>query len=169
VISVKFLGDNNVIEFWVAQFLTAIDRWLSKNPSPKLQGVLFLDEADMYLPAKKEPATKWPMENLLKRARSGGLGLMLATQSPGDLDYKCRENVRNWFLGRIQQDTALRKLKTVFDTRNDLVSKLPGQATGTFMLVRDGQPIQLTCGRSTLRTEQLPQDEILSAARQSKK
>ena len=44
------------------------------------------DEADLYLPAQSKPATKAPMEGLLKRARAAGIGLMLATQSPGDLD-----------------------------------------------------------------------------------
>ncbi len=36
---------------------------------------------------------------------------MLATQSPGDLDYKCRENVRNWFVGLVKEPRALEKLK----------------------------------------------------------
>ena len=46
-----------------------------------------------------------------KRARSAGLGIMLATQSPGDLDYKSRDQITSWFIGRVREDTALRKLQ----------------------------------------------------------
>jgi DNA helicase HerA-like ATPase len=53
-----------------------------------LQAVLPCDEADRYLPARRQPSTKAPMEDLLKRACSAGLGVFLATQSPGDFDYK---------------------------------------------------------------------------------
>ena len=53
-------------------------------------------------PAVGKPATKGPMEGLLKRARSAGIGLFLATQSPGDLDYKCRDQILTWLLGRVQ-------------------------------------------------------------------
>ena len=56
-----------------------------------------------YLPAVGKPATKEPMENLLRRARSAGLGLLLATQSPGDFDYKCRDNIRTWFVGQVKE------------------------------------------------------------------
>ena len=74
-----------------------------RTPSPTLQAVLFLDEADQYLPATSKPPTKGPLESLLKRGRSAGLGVMLATQSPGDLDYKGRDNLRAWLVGRVQE------------------------------------------------------------------
>ena len=165
MISTKFLRDMAAVEFWIAQFLVAVERWMSRNPSDRLQGVLLFDEADIYLPATRQPATKSPMENLLKRARSAGLGMLLATQSPGDFDYKCRENIRAWFLGRIKEDTALRKLKAAFDSRADLVNRLGGQETGEFILVRDGQPTPLNADRSVLDTRQLTEDRILELAR----
>jgi DNA helicase HerA-like ATPase len=165
IISTKFLGDNSTVDFWMSQFLTALDRWVNKHPKAALQALLLLDEADVYLPANRQPATKWPMENLLKRARAAGLGIMLATQSPGDLDYKCRENIRSWFLGRVQQETALRKLRTVFDARSDMISRLQGQAQGQFVLARDGQPESFKSNRSALNTVVLEEEQILRLAR----
>jgi energy-coupling factor transporter ATP-binding protein EcfA2 len=169
IISTKFLGDNSRILFWVSQLLLETNRWASQHPASQLQAALLFDEADMYLPATSKPATKQPMEDLLKRARSAGVGVMLATQSPGDLDYKCRENVRTWCVGRIKEDNALRRVRPMFaEARVDADAKLPAQKQGQFHVLRDGQVQQLKADRSVMRTEQLPEDEILRLARQTR-
>src|SRR5262249_30797194 len=111
IVSTKFLGDAPTTLFWVAQLLLDAARWTGRHPSPRLQAAILFDEADLYLPATSQPATKQPLENLLRRARSAGLGLLLATQSPGDLDYKCRDNIRSWFVGRIAQPVAIAKMR----------------------------------------------------------
>ncbi|ATB34187.1 helicase HerA-like domain-containing protein [Melittangium boletus] len=170
IISTKFLGGNQQVLFWVSQLLMETHRWASQNPSSQLQAVLLFDEADLYLPAVGKPATKQPMENLLRRARSAGLGLMLATQSPGDLDYKCRENVRTWLVGRVTEETALKKLKPMFANGRggDGTQKLATQQMGRFHLQREGQPVQqLKADRNVILTEQLSEDEILRLARQT--
>jgi energy-coupling factor transporter ATP-binding protein EcfA2 len=165
IISTKFLGDNANIEFWVAQLLLEIARWSSKHPLPHLQAVILFDEADLYLPAQRKPATKEPMENLLKRARSAGVALFLASQSPGDFDYKCRDNLRSWFLGRITQQTSLAKMKPILsDYPGDLSAKLPSQQRGQFLFAREGQVTPLSGQRSLIETEQLAEEEILSLA-----
>lgn len=166
IISTKFLRDESQALFWVAQLLLAIGRWSGKNPRDRLQAVVMFDEADLYLPAMKQPATKAPMENLLKRSRSAGLGVMLATQSPGDLDYRCRDNIRTWFLGRIKEPTALAKLKPMADSvPGDMLSRLPEQSTGEFCVIgeKKGQPFR--AARSALDTEQIPDEELLVLAR----
>lgn len=166
IISTKFLRDESQALFWVAQLLLAISRWSARNPKDRLQAVVMFDEADLYLPAMKQPATKAPMENLLKRSRSAGLGVMLATQSPGDLDYRCRDNIRTWFLGRIKEPTALAKLKPMVESApGDMLSKLPEQSTGEFCVVgeKKGQPFR--AARSALDTEQIPDEELLVLAR----
>ena len=117
VIYTGFLGDNENILFWVAQFLSEALRFCQRNPNDELQAVVMFDEADLYIPANAKPATAEPLQSLLKRARSAGLGLMLATQSPGDLDYKSRDQITSWFIGRVREDTALRKLKAAFQRR----------------------------------------------------
>jgi DNA helicase HerA-like ATPase len=128
--------------------------------------VLLFDEADIYLPAgTKQPATKAPMEDLLKRARSAGVGVFLATQSPGDLDYKCKENVRTWLIGRVKEPRAIEKLKPMLEATNGSVTdKLAGQETGKFYLVRESRVTAVRSDASFMRTEQLPEKEIAELA-----
>ena len=90
---------------------------------------------------------------------------MLASQSPGDFDYKCRENVRNWFLGRVKEDTALNKMRPMLkEARMDIAAKLPGLETGQFFVVREGQVESLAAARSLVVAEQLSEMEILRLA-----
>lgn len=169
VISTKFLGDNARILFWVSQLLLSLTRWVARTPSPRLQAVVMFDEADVYLPAQSQPATKAPMENLLRRARSGGLGLFLATQSPGDLDYKCRDNIRSWFVGRVTQTVALDKMKPLLsDARVNIATKIPAQRVGEFHLLQDGKPTAFRAHQAVLRTDQVPENEILLLAARRK-
>ncbi len=165
VISTRFLGDATV-DFWVAQLLLNLSRWIGKRPSGELQAVFLFDEADQYLPATRQPATKAPMENLLRRARSAGVGLFLATQSPGDFDYKCRDTIRTWLVGRVKEAVALNKLKPMFsESKIDVAAKLPTQGTGQFYLMREKEVCGLQTQPSFLTTEQLPEDRILELAR----
>ncbi len=165
IISTKFLGGTQDVQFWVSQLLVELAHWANRQPSKSLQAVLLFDEADQYLPAMRQPPTKEPMENLLKRARSAGIGLFLASQSPGDFDYKCRDNIRTWFVGKIKEDTSVNKLKPMFsESRLDVAKKLPTQEIGQFHVLRDGSVTRLKATRSLLNTEQLPEDEILALA-----
>jgi DNA helicase HerA-like ATPase len=169
VVSTRFLGDSAKVDFWVSQLLVAVSRWCAKSPQPRLQAVFLFDEADVYLPAgTKQPATKAPMEDLLKRARSAGVGVFLATQSPGDLDYKCKENVRTWLIGRVKEPRALEKLKPMLAAaKGDVTDKLAGQATGEFYLVRESSVTAVRSDESLIRTEQLAEKEIVELARLS--
>jgi DNA helicase HerA-like ATPase len=108
------------------------------------------------------------MENLLKRSRSAGLGLMLATQSPGDFDYKCRDNIRAWFIGRVKERNSLEKMKPMLsDARVDFTAKIPNQGTGEFHVVREGKVERIKADSSALATEQLSDDELLRLAARS--
>jgi energy-coupling factor transporter ATP-binding protein EcfA2 len=168
IISTKFLGTNQDVLFWVSQLLMTLGRWISKSPAAegKLQAVILFDEADLYLPAVRQPATKEPMEHLLKRARSAGLGLLLATQSPGDLDYKCRDNIRTWFAGQVKEANSIAKMKPMLsDCRVDVASRLPAQEPGEFHLIRDGDVTALKTHPSAVDPRQIPEDEIIKLAR----
>ncbi len=167
VVNTQFLGDAGTTEFWVAQFLLAVGRWQSKNPTRdgSLQAVFLFDEADLYLPAVGKPATKGPMESLLKRSRSAGVGLFLATQSPGDFDYKCRDQVLTWLVGRVKEPVAIQKLRPMLDAgRPDAADKLAGQAAGEFYLVREGDVQPVRADRNLIPTSQLPEGRILALA-----
>lgn len=166
IVSTKFLPDAGVIDFWVSRLLIELTRWSSKHPSAKLQAIVMLDEADIYLPAQTKPATKQPMQDLLKRARSAGVGIFLATQSPGDLDYKCRDNITSWFVGKISEKTALDKMKPLLsEYRSNPASKLAGAHPGEFFVLAEGNVAELKAERSLMNTAQLGEDEIISAAR----
>ncbi len=127
-----------------------VGRWASKHPSSELQAVFLFDEADMYLPAQRQPATKGPMEDLRKRARSAGIGLLLASQSPGDFDYKCRDNIHTWSIGKIKEPRALEK------------------QTGHFHLLQQGQVTGLRTDLALVPPKQLPGEEILELAKASR-
>jgi DNA helicase HerA-like ATPase len=126
------------------------------------------DEADLYLPAVRQPASKEPIEHLLRRGRSAGLGLFLATQSPGDFDYRCRDNIRTWFVGQVKEANSLAKMKPMLsECRGDVAARLPGQTTGQFHLIRDGVVTSLGAYPSAVEPRQIPEDEILSLARRT--
>ncbi|MEM7620655.1 MAG: DUF87 domain-containing protein [Pseudomonadota bacterium] len=162
IIYTGFLGDNENIMFWVAQFLSEALRFCQRNPNEDLQAVIMFDEADLYIPANSKPATKEPLESLLKRARSAGVGIMLATQSPGDLDYKSRDQITSWFIGKVREDTALRKLKAAFssDTGIDPATALPSQKVGQFHLIQEGVVKPIMADRSLIKADQVPFDQI---------
>jgi DNA helicase HerA-like ATPase/energy-coupling factor transporter ATP-binding protein EcfA2 len=166
IVSTKFLPDSGVIDFWVSRLLIELTRWSSRHPSPKLQAIVMLDEADIYLPAQTKPATKQPVQDLLKRARSAGVGVFLATQSPGDLDYRCRDNITSWFVGKISEKTALDKMKPLLSAyKANPSAKLAAAKTGDFFLLAETNVTELKAERSLMNTEQLAEEEIISAAR----
>jgi len=170
IIYTGFLGDNENILFWVSQFLSEALRFCQRNPNDDLQAVVMFDEADLYIPANAKPATAEPLQSLLKRARSAGLGIMLATQSPGDLDYKSRDQITSWFIGRVREDTALRKLKAAFQSESGLdpAAVLPGQTVGEFHLVQEGLVRAVKAQRSLISAEQVPFDRIEQLAHETK-
>ena len=170
IICTHFLPDDASRDFWLAQFFIALGQWCGSHPQPQLQAVLFLDEADAYLPATRTPATKPPLEHLLRRARSAGLGLLLATQSPGDFDYRCRENITTWFFGRITQERALQKIRPMIEQQgaSHVMDRLSKMDRGEFYLVTaNGSPVMLRSQPSLIRTQQLSHEEIRNLACQN--
>jgi hypothetical protein len=95
---------------------------------------------------------------------------MLATQSPGDLDYKSRDQITSWFIGRVREDTALRKLRAAFQSESGLdpAVVLPGQTVGEFHLVQEGLVRPMRAQRSLISAEQVPFDRIEQLARETK-
>lgn len=166
VISTKFLGDPTRVQFWVAQFLVQVTRWAVRNPSAtRIRALLMFDEADLYLPAVSIPATKQPMENLLRRGRSAGISIMLATQSPGDFDYKCRDNIKTWLVGRITQQVAIKKMAAMLaEQRSDISGKLATRKTGEFFLLNGASVTSFTGHLPVFEPEQLSDGDILALA-----
>jgi energy-coupling factor transporter ATP-binding protein EcfA2 len=165
IVSTKFLGDNIRIQAWVAHLLVELGRWCVRSPRPTLQAVIMLDEADLYMPAgASKPPSKEPLQDLLKRARSGGLGVILSTQSPGDLDYRSREQINTWFVGRVAEQRSVDKLKPLFERKPAAAGKLGDLHPGHFLLLQDAKVAEIERVPSLLVTEQVPDTQILELA-----
>lgn len=157
IISTRYLSGVNSM-FWLNRFFNEMSGWINRNPSSDLQGVVFLDEADIYMPANRSSGVKVVLEGLLRRGRSGGLGMMLATQSPGDMDYKCRENIRSWFVGLLKELNSLGKIESIIGNFKSEVSRL---CVGEFIGITEGYSGKFNGELSKLTTMQYSEDEIL--------
>jgi hypothetical protein len=91
--------------FFVSMLLNEILAWMrSQAGTSSLRAILYMDEIFGYFPPVKNPPSKAPLLTLLKQARAFGLGVVLSTQNPVDLDYKGLSNTGSWFIGRLQTD-----------------------------------------------------------------
>lgn len=91
--------------FFVTLLLSELLAWVRAQPgTTSLRAILYMDEVFGYFPPTANPPSKTPMLTLLKQARAYGLGVVLATQNPVDLDYKGLSNTGTWFLGRLQTE-----------------------------------------------------------------
>jgi hypothetical protein len=104
ILSIAHLNDNERM-FFVTILLNEILSWMrSQSGTGSLRAILYMDEVFGYFPPSANPPSKRPMLTLLKQARAFGLGVVLATQNPVDLDYKGLSNAGTWFLGRLQTE-----------------------------------------------------------------
>ncbi len=91
--------------FFVAMLLNEILAWMrTQAGTSSLRAILYMDEIFGYFPPVKNPPSKAPLLTLLKQARAFGLGVVLSTQNPVDLDYKGLSNTGSWFIGRLQTE-----------------------------------------------------------------
>jgi hypothetical protein len=91
--------------FFVSLLLNEIVGWVrSQSGTPSLRAIVYMDEVFGYFPPVANPPAKLPLLTLLKQARAYGVGLVLATQNPVDLDYKGLANAGTWFIGRLQTE-----------------------------------------------------------------
>jgi DNA helicase HerA-like ATPase len=104
VISVAHLDDAQRM-LVVSLVLNAVLRWTRRQSgTSSLRALVYMDEVFGYLPPVANPSSKLPLLTLLKQARAFGVGLVLATQNPVDLDYKALSNAGTWFLGKLQTE-----------------------------------------------------------------
>jgi hypothetical protein len=104
ILSIAHLPDAERM-FFVTILLNEVVSWMRTQPGTgSLRAVLYMDEVFGYFPPTANPPSKTPMLTLLKQARAYGVGVVLATQNPVDLDYKGLTNAGTWFLGRLQTE-----------------------------------------------------------------
>lgn len=104
IVSIAHLSDAERM-FVVTLLLNEVVSWMrAQSGTSSLRAILYMDEIYGYFPPTRNPPSKPPMLTLLKQARAFGLGCMLATQNPVDLDYKGLSNCGTWFIGRLQTE-----------------------------------------------------------------
>ncbi len=104
VVSIAHLSDSERM-FFVTMLLNEVISWMRRQPGTgSLRAILYMDEIFGYLPPIANPPSKTLFLTLLKQARAYGVGLVLATQNPVDLDYKGLSNTGTWFIGRLQTE-----------------------------------------------------------------
>ena len=110
IFSIAHLSDSQRM-FFVTLLLNKIVAWMRRQSgSSRLRALLYMDEIYGYFPPTKNPPSKEPMITLLKQARAYGLGVVLSTQNPVDLDYKGLSNIGTWFIGRLQTKQDISKV-----------------------------------------------------------
>ena len=104
IFSIAHLSDAERM-FFVTLLLNEVLAWMrGQSGTTSLRALVYMDEIFGYFPPTAEPPSKKPLLTLLKQARAFGVGVVLATQNPVDLDYKGLSNAGTWFIGRLQTE-----------------------------------------------------------------
>lgn len=104
IFSIAHLSDAERM-FFVSLLLNEVLGWVRVQPGTgSLRAIIYMDEIFGFFPPVAEPPSKRPLLTLLKQARAFGVGILLATQNPADLDYKGLANTGTWFIGRLQTE-----------------------------------------------------------------
>lgn len=104
IFSIAHLSDSERM-FFVSLLLNQVLSWVrTQSGTTSLRALVYMDEIAGYFPPTANPPSKQPLLTLMKQSRAFGVGIMLATQNPVDLDYKGLANAGTWFIGRLQTD-----------------------------------------------------------------
>jgi hypothetical protein len=155
VFSIAHLGDAERM-FFVTMLLSAVLGWMrGQSGTTSLRAIVYMDEIFGFFPPNANPPSKTPMLTLLKQARAFGVGMVLATQNPVDLDYKGLGNTGTWFIGRLQTERDKMRVLEALDgamagsnaiPRPQLDRMLSGLGSRVFLMhnVHRGAPTLMT-------------------------
>ncbi len=140
--------------FFISLLLNQAIGWMrTRAGTSSLRAMIYIDEIFGLMPPVAQPPTKKPLLTLLKQARAYGIGLVLATQNPVDLDYKGLSNTGTWFLGRLQTDRDKQRVLDGLEgasaeagegfNRGEIANILSGVGKRVFLLhnVHESHPI----------------------------
>jgi hypothetical protein len=151
IFSIAHLSDSERM-FFVTMLLNEVLAWVRTQPGTgSLRALLYMDELFGYLPPTANPPSKTPLLTLLKQARAYGLGLILATQNPVDLDYKALSNAGTWFIGRLQTERDKARV----------LAGLEGAAAGGMFDRRRTEQILAGLGKRMFYLHSVHEDEAL--------
>jgi hypothetical protein len=153
IISIAHLGDGERM-FFVSLLLNQVLGWVRRQTgTTSLRAILYMDEIFGYFPPVANPPSKRPLLTLLKQARAFGLGVVVATQNPVDLDYKGLANTGTWFIGRLQTERDKQRVMEGLEgaaastggrfDRRRMEETLAGLGNRVFLMnnVHDDQPV----------------------------
>ena len=104
IFSISHLADQERM-FFVTLLLNQIISWMrTQSGTSSLRAIVYMDEIYGFFPPVANPPAKQPLLTLLKQARAFGIGMVLASQNPVDIDYKGLANTGTWFIGRLQTE-----------------------------------------------------------------
>jgi hypothetical protein len=139
IFSIAHLGDAERM-FFVSLLLNQVLGWMrTQSGTTSLRAILYMDEIFGFFPPVANPPSKLPLLTLLKQGRAFGLGVVLTTQNPVDLDYKGLSNAGTWFIGRLQTERDKARV----------LEGLEGIAVGTGQKFDRQEMDQLLAGLST--------------------
>ena len=126
-------------DFVVATIADRLVSWMLRNPSPTLQALFYIDEVAPYMPPVRKPACKEDLQILFKQARKFGVGCVVATQNPGDVDYKAMGQFGTWALGRLATRQDLKKVepavRALMPAASPLLDQVPSLRPGELVLL----------------------------------
>jgi len=142
-VSVVYLNTLNSFEeksMFVANLCNSLYQWMLLEAKTRPHGLFYMDEVAPYMPPVRKPVSKDALMLLLRQARKYGICMLLATQSPGDLDYKGLSQVGTWALGRIATGQEIAKVAPALRADADvdvgeIMERLPGYPAGRFALI----------------------------------
>ena len=126
-------------EFFLSILATNLYQWMLAHPSKDLQAAFYIDEVAPYIPAgNKKPATKPILRLIYKQARKYGVGCVISTQNPGDIDYTCFSQFGTWAIGRLTTKQDRAKIKDAIhslagDNTDKIIETLPKLKAGEFV------------------------------------
>jgi hypothetical protein len=167
IASLRFLGDAPRIQSWVAHLIGCLCHHLEATSSRVLHALLLIDDAHVFLPSGTTKApSKDALNSLLKRGATG-LGVVLSSRNPTDLDYRNHGSIHNWFLGRVDA-AAIEKMRSLLEGRPPIAGRLRMQERGRFAMLHGSVTINLQRTPSLLRRAPIADDELLALAAQTR-
>ena len=156
IFSIAHLDDSQRM-FFVSLLLNAVAGWMrAQTGTSSLRAMVYMDEIFGFFPPVANPPSKAPLLTLLKQGRAFGLGVVLATQNPVDLDYKGLSNIGTWLLGRLQTERDKARVLDGLERRQRLpaasiaprVDRLLSALTSRVFLMRNVHEDALTLFQS---------------------
>ncbi len=155
ILTISHLSDAERM-FFVSLLLGEVLGWVrTQSGTTSLRAILYMDEIFGFFPPTANPPSKTPLLALLKQARAFGLGVVLATQNPVDLDYKGLSNIGTWLIGRLQTDRDKQRILDGLEgaaagagrfDRAEMEETLAGLGKRVFLMnnVHDSAPVVFT-------------------------